>query len=65
MSRVVYEIVSASSENQLATDVQARLDCGWQLQGGISVSTTTRDGDTAGSWYAQAMVLTVETGEGA
>lgn len=58
---VTYEIVSASSENQLAADVQHRLDCGWQLQGGVTVSTTTRDGDTVGSWYAQAMIFVVES----
>jgi|GEM_PF-930816 len=54
-----YNIVEANSVADLQKAVQALLEQGWELQGGVSVATYG-----AGSWwYYQAMVLFGETQE--
>lgn len=60
MKHTSYHIESASSETELIREVQRYLDSGWRLQGGVSVTNTVRDGDTTGTWYAQAMILTID-----
>lgn len=59
--QVVYHVVCAGDENELAREVTRYLQCGWQLQGGVSVTSTDRDGDTIGTWYAQALTFTCES----
>lgn len=56
-----YHVASADSETDLGREVTRYLQCGWQLQGGVSVTSTDRDGDTVGTWYAQALTFTCES----
>jgi hypothetical protein len=51
-----YHVASANSKIDLEREVTRYLQCGWQLQGGVSVTSTNRDGDTVDTWYAQALV---------
>jgi hypothetical protein len=49
---VKYVILEAASAAALQKEVQARLDKGWELQGGVAVATYA-----AGAWwYYQALV---------
>lgn len=51
-----YHIVTASSVDDLACVVQVRLEPGWRLQGGISVSPEQR-ANKGRMLFAQAMTL--------
>ena len=51
-----YHVVTASSVDDLACVVQARLESGWRLQGGVSVSPEQR-ANKGQMLFAQAMTL--------
>jgi hypothetical protein len=51
-----YQILFDDDNNQLAKRVEAWLDAGWELQGGVSVTLSESD-DYRYIMFAQAIVL--------
>ena len=56
-----YRIVEADNAKELQQKVQAALDKGWELQGGVVVATVATGEEWEGQWYFQAMVRGQET----
>lgn len=64
MSRITtYMVLEEGDANMLAREVDRMLRAGWQLQGGVSITTIEQDGDTVKQWYAQAMISVFDTKE--
>lgn len=61
MKSITYMLCEGDSGNDLAREVDRALKRGWQLQGGVAMRARTEDGDSVGTWYAQAMTFEVDT----
>lgn len=47
-----YDLITADARIEFVSEVQARLDAGWQLAGGVSILVDPDDGVT---YYSQAV----------
>lgn len=59
---VDYVVLHAESGEELAREVRRYSKLDWEPQGGVAMRESTQDGDTVGTWYAQAMVLYLADG---